>query len=112
MKKFLVLYYAPAAEAMKMMANATPEQKADGMKPWMDWMAKCGNALVDGGAPTLPGQVVAPNGGWSGSTSDVGGYSILQAESLEAAKRLLEGHPHLMWLPSCRVEVMEMMPLM
>ncbi len=39
MKKFLVLYYAPAAEAMKMMGNATPEQKADGMKPWMEWAA-------------------------------------------------------------------------
>lgn len=109
MKKFLVLYYAPAEEAMKMMATATPEQKEAGMKPWMDWMAKCGSALVDGGAPTAPGQVIGASGGWSGSTSDVGGYSILQAENIEAAKKLLEGHPHLMWLPSCRVEVMEML---
>lgn len=109
MKKFLVLYYAPAEEAMKMMATATPEQKEAGMKPWMEWMARCGSALVDGGAPTAMGQVTGSTDGWSASKSDVGGFSILQAESMDAAKKLLEGHPHLMWLPSCRVEVLEMM---
>lgn len=109
MKKFLVLYYAPAEEAMKMMATATPEQKEAGMKPWMDWMAKCGPALVEGGAPTMPGQVIGAHGGWGASGSDVGGYSVLQADTIEEAKKLLEGHPHLMWLPSCRVEVLEMM---
>ena len=35
MKKFLVIYHAPA-EAMEMMANASPEEKAEGMKPWME----------------------------------------------------------------------------
>jgi hypothetical protein len=109
MKKFLVIYYAPAEEAMKMMATATPEQKEAGMKPWMDWMAKCGSALVDGGAPLAPGQIVDAKGTWSNSKTDVTGYSILQAESMAEAKKLLEGHPHLMWLPGCKVEVSEMM---
>ena len=36
------------------------------------------------------------------------GYSILQAENMEAAKALLADHPHLAWSPDCEVEVHEM----
>jgi hypothetical protein len=32
MKKFMVIYHAPA-EAVAQMESATPEQKAEGMKP-------------------------------------------------------------------------------
>ena len=111
MKKFLVVYIAPAEEAMKMMASATPEQKAAGMKPWMDWMAKCGSALLDGGAPLMPGQMLSTGGSWNPSLRDLTGYSILQANDIEAAKKLLEDHPHMGWMPGCAIEVSEMAPM-
>ncbi len=34
MSNFIVFYHAPAS-AMEQMATATPEQKEEGMKPWM-----------------------------------------------------------------------------
>ena len=106
MKKFVAIYYSPA-EAKAQMANITPEQAAEGMKPWMAWMEKCGDALVDMGAPFAAGQSTDASGNWKGSGSEVSGYSIVQGEALEDVKALFEAHPHLSWAPGCSVEVLE-----
>lgn len=110
MSKYLVIYYAPA-EAMEMMANATEEEKAEGMKPWMAWAEKCGEHLVDMGTPLVGGQVLSPDGTSSASTREVTGYSMLEAESIDHAKSLLAGHPHLAWTGGCEIEVHECVPL-
>jgi uncharacterized protein (DUF302 family) len=59
----------------------------------------------------MNGQQLSPGGQSKNSSKDVAGYSILQAENLEEAKKLLEGHPHLGWNASCSIEVHETMPL-
>ena len=107
MKKFLAIYYAPA-EAMQQMANATEAQKQEGMKPWLQWKEKFNANIEDIGAPALPAQSITPNGTWGGSHKDVTGYSIVKAESAEAAKKLFEGHPHLAWAPGCSIEFSEL----
>lgn len=110
MNKYIVIYHAPA-EAMQMMANATEEEKMEGMKPWMAWAEKCGSQLVDLGTPLMGGQRLLPDGGAQASTKEVTGYSILQAENMDGAKALLEGHPHLGWHGGCDIEVHECVPL-
>ena len=50
MKKFIVIYHAPA-DAMEQTANTSPEDQAKGMEMWMQWAQKCGDKLVDMGAP-------------------------------------------------------------
>ncbi len=105
MKKYLAIYNSPA-EAMKNMAAATPEQKAEGMKPWMEWQARIGDRLVDMGAPLTPGNR-ANQGGWSESKTEVSGYSIVRAENLEEAKALFENHPHTSWHAGCSIDVAE-----
>lgn len=110
MKKFIVLYHAPA-EAVAAMGEPTPEQMKEGMKPWMEWAKKCGNKLVDLGTPLTNGQKVHPNGSSSNSTREVQGYSILDAESMEEAKSLLDGHPHLSWNDDCAIEIYESTPM-
>ena len=45
------------------------------------------------------------------SSWQVVGYSILQAENIDDAKALLDGHPHLAWDGACEIEVHEVMPL-
>ena len=107
MKKFLAIYYAPA-EAMQGMANATDEQKQEGMKPWLQWKEKHGKNIEDIGAPLMPAQSITPSGKWGGSHKDVTGYSIVKAENADAAKKLFEGHPHLGWASGCSIEVSEM----
>jgi len=109
MKKFMVIYIV-SKEAMEKMKNTTPEEKKKGMEPWKAWMEKCGNALVDGGSPLGKVQIVTSSGSEQGK-DDVGGYSILQAESMDDAVKLLEGHPHLAWAEGCDINVYEMMPM-
>ena len=110
MKKFIVIYHAPT-DAMKQMANVPKEDQAKGMEAWMVWAKKCGDKLVDMGAPLMGGQEVLPNGKSKNSSRNVTGYSILQANNMDEAKKLLEGHPHLGWNAACSIEVHETMPL-
>jgi hypothetical protein len=81
------------------------------MEAWVLWAQKCGKKLVDFGWPLINGQELTPDGGTRNSGKNVTGYSILQAETMEDAKLLLRGHPHLAWNPSCSIEVHETLPL-
>jgi hypothetical protein len=109
MKKFIVIYHAPE-DAMKQMANVPKEEQAKGMEAWMAWAKQCGSKLVDIGSPLAYGQALTP-GGSKPSAKGVAGYSVLQAESMEQAKALLKGHPHLAWNAACSIEVHEALPL-
>ncbi len=110
MKKYIVIYHAPE-EFMAQSANYTPEEMEKGMESWMAWAAKCGDQLVDLGAPLMGGQKLLPDGKIENSIREVAGYSVLQAENMEEAKALLDGHPHLAWDGACEIEVHEVMPL-
>ena len=109
MKKFMVIYHAPAA-AMEQMKDMSPEDMKKGMEPWTAWMEKCGSSLIDGGSP-LAGGLKLTTGGSAPSDKEVAGYSILEAEDMQAAKAMLAGHPHLEWTPECSIEVHESFPM-
>lgn len=69
---------------------------ADVMKAWDGWMTKLGPALKDGGNPFTPKAKTIDK---SGKVSDgpVGtqatGYSIIQADSMDAAVKLAKDCP-------------------
>src|SRR3954464_13633668 len=109
MKKFLVLYQStvPAAEQMK---NVTPEQAKAGMDAWMSWAGRAGTAIVEMGSPVAGVASVSAPGSVGASRSQVGGYSILQAESKEALLSLLKNHPHFM-APGASIEALECLPI-
>jgi hypothetical protein len=108
MKKFLVLYKAPMS-SFEQMKNATPEQQKAGMDAWLTWSKKAAGAIVDMGGPLGKSLRVTPDG-TSPSVNDLGGFSILQAESKEALAESLQGHPHFM-MPEGSIEVVELMPI-
>jgi hypothetical protein len=109
MKKFFVIYSAPAS-ALEQMQNSSPEDMKKGMEQWEVWAKKCGSGLVDMGTPLSGGQNITKSGS-SPSQKNIVGYSILQAEDMEGAKSLIAGHPHLEWTDGCEIEVHESMPL-
>jgi hypothetical protein len=92
------------------MGSSSPEDMKKGMEAWNAWAEKCGSGLVDLGQPLANGMRVTP-GGTSPSDRGVAGYSILQAEDINGAVAMLQGHPHLGWDDSCDIEVHEAMPL-
>jgi hypothetical protein len=73
----------------------------------MTWAGKAGTAIVDMGSPVAPATSV---GAKAVPGDFIGGYSILEANSLDALQALLEGHPHLQ-LDGAAIEVHEFMPL-
>jgi hypothetical protein len=105
MKKFMVLYRS-SVTAEEQMA-APPEDAQAGMELWMTWAGKAGEAIVDLGSPLS--RVDRIGSGDSGQP--VGGFSILQAESTEAVKELLDGHPHFQSPGSPTIEVLEFLPI-
>jgi hypothetical protein len=108
MKKFLVLYRAPNSSFEQMM-KATPEQQKAGMDAWMAWGKKAQSAIVDMGGP-LGKNVRVTNLGSAAASNDLGGYSIMQAESKEKLAETLKGHPHFM-TPEGFIDVVEIMPI-
>lgn len=108
MKKFLVLYRAPTS-SFDQMKRATPEQQKAGMDAWMTWGKKAAASIVDMGAPLGKSLRVTPTGS-APVTNDLGGYSILQAESKEALVATLAGHPHFL-MPEGTIEVVELMAM-
>jgi hypothetical protein len=109
MKKFIVIYHAPQS-VMESKTNASPEDREKGMEPWMAWAKKCGSGLVDMGTPLGNAHKMSKDEHGE-SKSDVVGYSILQAESWDDLKEMMEGHPHLGWGAGCEIEIHESLPL-
>ena len=109
MKKFILIYHSPLA-AMELMAKATPEEQAKGMEPWMAWSAKCGDHLLDMGAPLALGLKVDKSGikQMKPKNDLITGYSIMQAENIDTIKKLVDNHPHVNWTEGCWLEIHEM----
>lgn len=109
MTKYFVLYHMPP-EGLANMPELTPEQVKAAMEPWMTWATKCGNSLIDLGTP-LGGGMSLSQAGILPSKFGIAGYSILEAESMDAALALLEDHPHSRGDATCSIEVHEAQPI-
>lgn len=101
MSKYLVLYRSDVSAADQM-TGADPESAAESMRAWMEWAERAGEAIVDLGAPTQ-----SVSGGGSGPY--IGGYSIMQAATLDALESILADHPHRGW--GGTIEVLEILDL-
>jgi hypothetical protein len=110
MKKFMVLYMAPVSEFDKFMAESTPQQQKEGMDAWMKWMNANQGAMADAGA-MLGKTKRVDSKGVSPTRNDIGGYSIVQADSHdEAAKLFGKKHPHFT-VPGAWIEIVEIVPM-
>ena len=106
MKKYFALYLVPPAEIQKMMAHLTPEQMKEMDEKWKKWQEEHKESFVELG--TILGKTKrVTTAGVSDVKNDLTGYSIIQAESHEAAAQLFADQPHLS-MPGASVEVMEM----
>lgn len=88
----------------------SPEEGARVMQAWTAWFSQLGDALVDGGNPASGARTVASNGSVSNDSAFPSGYSIIKADSLDAAVALAKGCPVLQGGAS--VQVVETFPAM
>lgn len=85
MPKYLALYKA-SGSGHEQGSEPTPEQQQAMMQAWFTWKENAGDAIVDFGAPTT----AVPGGGGS----DIGGYSIVQADTADELDAVFETNPH------------------
>jgi hypothetical protein len=109
MGRYIVLYEAPLGVAERF-AQATPEEAMKGMQLWVDWAQKIGTGLVDPGKPLGNAVRVTPSG-VAKTDSNVIGMSILQAESMDEALKMVKDHHHLHWAENCEIVVLEELPI-
>ena len=86
MAKYLLLY---AGGSMP----ETDEQRDTVMKAWDGWFQTVGKGLVDGGNPFSASKKVSTDGSITTGAGDASGYSIIEADSLDAATDLAKGCP-------------------
>ena len=93
----------------KMMESTNEEQRKQSMAEWGAWMKKNMAIFADMGGPTGKNMQVTA-GGMTQVSNDIGGYSIVQAESAEAAAKLLAGSPHFQ-MPGAIIDLAEIMQM-
>ena len=90
MSKFLYLYRGPATR----MEDFTREQGEQQLKAWTDWGNRVGGSLVDFGEP-CGDRVAVSDDGSTTEAAEINGYTIVEAEDLDAARALVDRHPFL-----------------
>lgn len=75
---------------------ATPEEGAAGMAKWKTWLGDLGDAVVNPGQPLGKSMIVST----SGVSDDAGptpltGYTVVNADSLDAALEMAKSCPFL-----------------
>ena len=113
MKNFLAVYLGSAAgmDAWKKMDDEQRKPKeAAGVQAWQAWAQANAKGIVDMGGPLGKTKRVSKQG-ITDVRNEMGAYTIVQAESHEAAAKLFENHPHFTIFPGDAIEVMERLPI-
>ncbi|NUO75064.1 MAG: hypothetical protein HOQ32_03535 [Lysobacter sp.] len=113
MKTYLAMFTgSPASmDSWKTLDPATrAEREKAGMQAWQDWAIAHADAIVDHGAPLGKTKRITAEG-IADIRNALGAYTLVRAESHEAAAKLFERHPHFSIFPGDGVEVMECLPM-
>ena len=103
MKKFVVLYSGGKAPT-------TPQEGEASMKVWQKWFDGLGKSVVEAGAPFGGSKTLSGSGVQDGASGNVSnGYSIVQADDLAGAARLVKACP--MIADGGKVHIFELMAM-
>ncbi len=87
MTKFMFIYHGGGRPE-------TPEEGARVMAAWKAWMQGLGDAIIDGGNPAGMSKTVSTNGvSDDGGANPVSGYTLVDAQDIDAACDMASGCP-------------------
>jgi hypothetical protein len=115
MKTYLAIYLGNAASpnhaAWTKLDEAARQKRVEaGMKAWSAWGEKYKAAIVENGGP-LGKTKRASAAGVADSKNNMAAYTLVRADTHEAAARMFENHPHFTIFPGESVEIMECLPI-
>ncbi len=108
MPRFLAVYTMKPANVVRFHAMPKAEQDgvdATGVTQWMAWEKANAASFADKGGMVGKTKRVT-KGGIVDAQNDICGYVVVEAESVEAAARLFENHPHFSVFPGDGVDIM------
>ena len=107
MSQFMMVYKGEATD----MSDMSEEEAGAVMAKWAEWMQGVGSALTDMGMPFGPSSSIVDDGS-AGTAAPLTGYSIVEADSMDAARALADGHPFLIeGKGNYAVDLYELMPV-
>src|SRR5207245_10265677 len=85
-------------------------KEREGMAAGKAWVERHHAAIVSMGGPLGKTKKVT-QGGIDDTSNDMGAFTVVRADSHEAAAKLFDGHPHFSIFPGDSVEIMPVLPI-
>jgi hypothetical protein len=90
--------------------NDRRAREREGVAAWKAWVDRHQNAIVAMGGPLGKTKKVSERG-IDDTSNNIGAFTVVRAESHEAAAKLFEGHPHFTIFPGDSIEIMPVLPI-
>lgn len=113
MKRYLAVFTGSPTAMARWETIPEPDRQqkqAQGIAAWKKWATDNAAAIVEMGGPLSRTKLVS-SAGISDIRNNLGAFTVVQAESQEAAARMFLNHPHFAIFPGEGVEVMEVLPI-
>jgi len=112
---YLAVFLGSKTSARRVAWDALPEgerraKEREGMMAWKAWVEKHQSAIVAMGGPLGKTKAVSSRG-IADTGNAMGAFTVVRAESHDAAARLFEHHPHFEIFPGDSVEIMPVLPV-
>ena len=112
---YLAVFLGSKTSAKMRAWNALPEEQRrakerEGMAGWKAWVEKHQSAIVGMGGPLGKTKKVSHRG-IEDTSNEMGAFTVVRADSHEAAAKLFENHPHFAIFPGESVEIMPVLPI-
>ena len=115
MKRFMAVFTG-SPNAFEAYAKRFPTEEArkandrKGMDGWKQWVERHSKSIVEMGGPLGRTKRVTKDG-IADVRNNLGAYTVVQADSQEAAAKMFLEHPHFTIFPGDGVEIMEVLPI-
>jgi hypothetical protein len=112
---YLAVFLGSKTSPRRAAWDALPEgdrraKEREGITAWKAWVGKHQAAIVAVGGPLGKTKKVT-QGGIEDTSNAVGAFTVVRADSHEAAAKLFEKHPHFTIFPGDSIEIMPVLPI-
>jgi len=112
---YLAVFCGSKTSARRAAWDSLPEsdrraRERNGIAAWKAWVDRHQNAIVAMGGPLGKTKKVAERG-VEDTSNNLGAFTVVRAESHEAAAKLFERHPHFTIFPGDYIEIMPVLPI-
>ena len=112
---YLAVFLGSKTSSRRAAWDALPEaerraKEREGMLAWKAWVEKHHAVIVALGGPLGKTKQVSLRG-IDDTSNELGAFTVVRADSHEAAAKLFEEHPHFAIFPGDAVEIMPVLPI-